>query len=252
MKKIAFVFAAALLMVATASCSEEWFPFHVMYGNGTSVEQEIDVHDFNAIKVLGSMDVYFTQGPESVKLTADENLAEYYDIASESGTLCVSNRKGYTLHHKARTYLTVSAPELNKVNIYGSGDCDIRGAVKTADDFFLNISGSGDINAGGIECKMLSVKITGSGDIEINSVACNAASLSVMGSGNIEVESMTSTALSLTISGSGDANVGCNNAGDITVHITGSGDVNLWGTANSLETKINGSGKIDRRNLLLK
>ena len=251
MKKIAFIFAALLLMVATASCSEDWFPFHIMHGNGVSVKQEIDAHDFNAIRVQGSMDVYFTQGSESVTLTADENLAEYYDIAAESGTLCVANRMGYTLHPKAKTYLTVHAPDLNKVNIYGSGDCDIRGAVKTDEDLFLNISGSGDINAGGAECKMLTAKITGSGDIGINSVSCEAASISIMGSGDIEVESMTANTLSLNISGSGDVSVGCHDAGDITVHISGSGNVHLWGTANNLETKINGSGKVDRRDLVL-
>lgn len=243
-------FAAALLMLAAASCTD-WFPLKILSGNGVSVEQELDVHDFTAIEILGSMDVYYTQGPESVTLTADENLMEYYSITEVSGNLVVTSKKGCILSPKAKTFLTVSAPDLSRVIILGSGDCELRGDFQTEGDFSFTLGGSGDLETGRVSCKDFSANITGSGDIEVKALVATTASFTLSGSGDIEVGALTSETTKVKITGSGDADIVCCDAGDITVSLTGSGDVRLTGTAKSLDAKATGSGKVYRDGLVL-
>ena len=250
MKKIALFFAAALLMVAAVSCTDG-FPVKILAGNGVSEEQKLDVHDFTAIEILGSMDVYYTQGPESVTLTADENLMEYYSVNVVSGNLVVTSKKGCILSPKAKTFLTVSAPDLSKVIILGSGDCELRGDFQTEGDFSFALGGSGDLDAGRVTCKDFSASITGSGDIEVDALIASTASFTISGSGDVEVGALTSDTTKLKITGSGDADIVCLNAGDITVSITGSGDVRLAGTAKSLDAKATGSGRVYRDGLIL-
>lgn len=250
MKKLAMFFAAALLMVAAAACTDG-FPIKILSGNGVSAEQVLDVHDFTAIEILGSMDVYYTQGPESVTLTADENLMEYYSITEVSGNLVVTSKKGCILSPKAKTYLTVSAPDLAKVIILGSGDCVLRGDFQTDGDFSFTLGGSGDLDAGRVSCKDFSASITGSGDIEVDALVASSASFTISGSGDVEVGALTSETTRLRITGSGDADIVCRDAGDITVNLTGSGDAHLTGTAKSLDAKTTGSGKVYRDGLVL-
>ena len=242
-------FAAALLMTAAVSCSE--FPIQFLTGNGVSVEQELDVHGFTAIEILGSMDVYYTQGPEKVTITADENLIDFYSINVVSGNLTVTSKKGCILSPKAKTYLTVSAPDLSKVIILGSGDCELRGEYSTDGDFSFSLGGSGDLEAGRVSCRNFSASITGSGDIEVGSLVATGASFTISGSGDVEVDALTSDTVSLKITGSGDADIVCRDAGDITVSISGSGDVTLSGTARSLDAEATGSGRVYRDRLIL-
>lgn len=249
MKKITLFFAAVMLTALAASCTS--FPVKFLSGNGVSSEQELDVHGFTAIEILGSMDVYYTQGPESVTLTADENLMEYYSVSVVAGNLTVTGKKGYILSPKAKTYLTVSAPDLSKVIILGSGDCELRGDYQTDGDFSFALGGSGDLEAGRVSCKDFSASITGSGDINVASLVATGASFTISGSGDIEVDALTCDSAKLRITGSGNADIVCRDAGDITVNISGSGDVRLSGTARSLDANATGSGRIYRDGLIL-
>ena len=250
MKKIVLIFAVALTAFSAVSCSD-LFELKVVRGSGVYAEQVYDVDDFSSISVSGSCDVYFTQGPKSVTLTADDNTIEYYRIETEARTLEISSKRGVIIQPKAKTFLTASSPEFSGLKISGSGDCIMKSPVHTDDDFTISITGSGDVEASRIECKDFNSTISGSGNIEAGSIDCDEFSLKVTGSGDLEVESLAADNITITITGSGDVTIGCDNVDNITVHIMGSGDVKLYGSAKSLDIKITGSGDIDSSQLNL-
>ena len=76
-------------------------------GNGVSMTQEIEVGDFDRISIPSFVDVYYTQSSEqqSVSLTCDENLTEYYKIQVRDGELIVDCRRSF--YNKIDTYVTV-------------------------------------------------------------------------------------------------------------------------------------------------
>ena len=69
-------------------------------GNGVSVNQKIEVGDFDIISICSYVDVYYTQSPDqqSVTLTCDENLVEYYKIEVRNGELIVDCKRAF--HHQ--------------------------------------------------------------------------------------------------------------------------------------------------------
>ena len=248
-----------ILLVATAcavcSCDLSNLLGRIVKGDGVSVDVPCEVDDFAAISSVGSIDVFYTQAPgeQSVTLTCDQNLVEYYQVEVERGILFVSVKPGYILSPKTKSFLTVSSPALNGISITGSGDCFVSGQVVTDGDLIFKLSGSGNLDMdGSLSCKALECKLTGSGDARIKEAVSESAALSTMGSGNISVNSITAETISVTSTGSGDGVLGCKDAGDINVRLTGSGSVTLTGNARSLTEKVNGSGRVNKRGLELR
>jgi hypothetical protein len=203
----------------------------IVRGNGVETTCTYDLPAFNAIFVAGSMDVVYTQGPQVVSLTADENLMDIYTIEVVDNILKISTKSGYSIFPKAKTFVTVSAEDLNGVKLAGSGECEIKGTLATKGDFTFSIAGSGDLDADAIICKNFSSKINGSGDVDVKALSAETTTL--------------------TINGSGDIDINCKDAGDIFAKINGSGDIALSGKAGSLTQKVNGSGSISSRGLQL-
>ena len=197
-------------------------------GNGILSEKSFDLAPFDAVRLNGSFDVVFTQGPQKVVLSADENLIDVFKVEVRDGSLYLGVERGTGFSTRNEVVFTVSSPELNAVKVNGSGDFKVR-KVLDSDNLSLSINGSGDIEADKVECKNLTCNINGSGDIEVD--ALSAASADVK------------------INGSGDVNLTCKNVGDIYVKINGSGDVELFGSARSISSKVNGSGNVNTRGL---
>ena len=230
MKKYLKSLLLAVLPLAITACSFS-FNGEVVVGNGVEVTKTIDVQPVTAIVVAGSMDVVYMQGPQSVVLTADENLAELYTVEEIDGVLHISMKSGYSVFPKVKTFVAVSSETLSKIKVSGSGDCDIKGTLRTDGDFVFSVSGSGDLEA--------------------DAIVCNSFDGHINGSGDIEVDALTADSVNLTINGSGDIKLGCKDAGDINARINGSGDIVLSGKARSLNSKVNGAGDISTGGLQL-
>lgn len=249
MKRISVLAASAVLL---CSCNFGNLLGHIVTGDGLSVEETITVADFNAISSVGSIDVLYSQvpGEPSVVLTCDQNLAEYYNIYVEKGTLNVTVKPGYILRPRVDVLVTVTSADLNSVTLTGSGDCVASGTIGVDGDLSFKLSGSGDLMVSGdVSCRRFLSKLTGSGDTVVNSLIAESASLSSSGSGDIVVNSITADAIDVTTTGSGNVTLGCKDAGDVDIRITGSGDVTLSGSARSVNHKVSGSGKLEWKGL---
>lgn len=248
MKKFAILIAAAV--IALSSCI---FDVFVEVGNGVSVQKTIEVGAFNAISVPHSTDVYYTQtlSEQKLVLTCDENLADYYDIRVEDGTLVVGIQPGTSIRTKVRSYLTVSSPALDAVRLSGSGDVHIGSPIVASGDFEIRASGSGDLESDyGIQCRNFSARTTGSGEISVDGVTAASAEFKSSGSGDLESDAVTAENVSVVLTGSGDCDLVCKKAGFVSVKLSGSGDCTISGTARTLgNVSITGSGKLDTNRL---
>ena len=206
-KALSIILAVALAVSCSFTINSK-----LVRGNGVEATRSYDLPAFTAIHVAGSMDVFYTQGPQGIILTTDENLLDLYTIESLDNTLKISTKSGYSINPKTKSYVTVSSEDLNAVKIAGSGECDIKGTLDTKGDFNFSVSGSGDLDADAIVCNAFTAKVNGSGDIEI----------------------------------------GLKDAGSIQARINGSGDISLSGSARSLDSHVNGSGGIHTSRLQLR
>ena len=249
MKKFAFLALAAIV----AFCSCVW-DVAGETGNGVSVQTEITVTDFSAISVPSSIDVFYTQTPggQSLTLTCDENLVEFYLIKVEDGTLVVTTKPGVSVRSKVKTYLTVNSPVLEAVKLSGSGDMHIGSPVTAIGSFEIKISGSGDVMAEDIiQCRSFSARTSGSGDAFVAGVlSATTAEFRSTGSGDLTSNGVTAEDVSVALFGSGDCTLNCKGVGTVSVKISGSGDCTLTGTAATLANiDISGSGDFNMRGL---
>ena len=128
--------------------------------------------------------------------------------------------------------LRISAPMVSKAEIAGSGSIRFTTDAKIDDSLDAVISGSGNIQMGGLTCNNLKSEVSGSGNIQMKSVSCK----------NLETK----------ISGSGDLSVNNVKADNVEANITGSGKIKLTGNAVSANYQIIGSGNIHADNLMTK
>lgn len=192
-------------------------------GNGILSEKSFDLAPFDAVRLNGSFDVIFTQGPQKVVLSADENLIDVFKVEVKDGSLYLGVERGTGFSTRNKVVFTVSSPELNAVKVNGSGDFKVR-EVLDSDALSLSINGSGDIEAGKVECKNLSCNINGSGDIEVEALAAASADVK--------------------INGSGDVTLVCREVREVTATVNGSGDVDLYGNIASVSSNVRGSGEV--------
>ena len=245
-KRIAIVITATIGLCA---CETGLFG---KVGNGVSVNQEIEVGDFDRISICSYVDVYYTQSPDqqSVTLTCDENLVEYYKIEVKNGELIVDCKRAF--YNKIDTYVSVCSPAIKEITLSGSGDLYIGKALTIDDNFTIKSSGSGDAEIADITASSATVSLTGSGDAEIGKMTVSSAKFMTSGSGDIEANEVTAESISVKTTGSGDCYLDCKDSGTLSVEISGSGDVSISGTARAIvDISLTGSGDFDMSGLVL-
>lgn len=268
---ISVIFFAGFMSAVTAS--------------GKVVSQDRNVSDFQAIQIKSSVDVEFTQGDDfKVVVYAEQDIIEEIITEVNKGTLVVNYKSSSKIGWFSSTedaYVEVTAPELSKVHITGSGDFEGENTINS-ESFMLRINGSGDFESA-LDVRNMEVHINGSGDAEFSGVN-ETLDISINGSGDVECNNVNLALLKVNIYGSGDVqcigsaenislkqggsgdfygkdciadNVKANKSGSgdatvtakkaISVNSNGSGDTVCYGNPDKVNQKINGSGDLHLR-----
>ena len=107
MRKAFFLFVATLFTSLSFAQKENK---ETIEGNGKSVTRDVTVTSFDALKAKGVYELKITQGDkEGVKIEADENLQEYFDVHNEGNQLIIDmklNGKNLKTDNKLKVYVT--------------------------------------------------------------------------------------------------------------------------------------------------
>ena len=230
----------ALALVTLSSCAQGWT--NGVKGNGNITTETIQVADYDAINVVGSMNVTLVKGTEgTITVTTDENLHEYLDITSNGGKLKITfknSKNGFS--SKKGVNIQVPFTDINDISLVGSGDIISKDTVK-ASVMDLSLVGSGDMDLD-IEANDLDSNLSGSGDITLTGKVTNFKA-KVSGSGDFEASSLETQNTEAYVAGSGDLQVNARKS--LKARVNGSGDISYSGNPEKVDTKISGSGDID-------
>jgi carbon monoxide dehydrogenase subunit G len=176
-------------------------------------------------------DVEFVQGPVGkIEVSGPKVLVEGLKIDGGVITLdrdgdresLTIDRMGIRVMSDAdRLKIVVTAPNVRKFELEGSGDLDIRDFDQP--ELSLSIRGSGDITGSG-RTALLSVATEGSGSAYLSDIKAQDANVSIQGSGGARLAPK----------------------GKVQVDIAGSGDVEIESAAASVTSRITGSGSVHR------
>jgi hypothetical protein len=214
-------------------------------GNGKLESIQRPVGDFDAIKLVGSLEVELISGESNiVTVEGESNLLPYVLTTVKNGELTITTESHTNLQPSKKMKLVVRVPSkaIIEIAIIGSGDVKSN-EVLTQDRFAFSVTGSGDVKIK-VAAKQITTLVTGSGEIDLTGNVENLEA-TVTGSGEIDAEKLIAQSATTLVSGSGEIEVQAMNILEATIQ--GSGDINYIGTPKMINKKIVGSGEISQK-----
>lgn len=188
-------------------------------GSGSLKTEVRPVAPFTAIR-LSDVDARVAiarTGTESLEVTADDNLVALFTSEVRDGTLYLSVAKDRSITGKRPVY-KVTVSDLRQLGISGSGTVDATGL--DGESLAMSVAGSGEMTAAG-RVEELTISISGSGSCNAASLDAKRAKVAVRGSGELTVNAKDE--LEAIVSGSGSVRyVG---SPKITSSVSGSGSI---------------------------
>ena len=197
-------FIAACMCSSVAAQNEKT---QTIEGNGKMITRDITVSSFESLKASGIYELRLSQGDkESVKIEADENLHQYFNVKNEGSSLVINMEKLKNVNLKSKSkmkvYVTfknlkelelktvgnvVSDENLSFSNLelknrsVGNVDLNI-----TANKLDISNSSVGNVKLGG-KAQEVIVKNNGVGSLEAGSFIVQTMNIENTGVGHAEV-----------------------------------------------------------------
>jgi hypothetical protein len=201
--------AAVVTALAVAGCD--------LGDDGPRTSQAREMAAFTRIDNQDSVDVRLHVGePQRVQVRAGEKVIDDVRTEVRDGTLHVAfDHDGFLGDD---VIVEASVPRLTAIETSGSGDVEADGI--DADAFAVRSDGSADIRLEGSATR-LALDLDGSGDADASDLAAREARVAVGGSGDVDVR--VDRRLDVEVDGSGD--VRYHGDPSLTRSVEGSGDL---------------------------
>lgn len=219
MKKPVLI-AITFLALSSAACNQE----HRLRGEGDTITETRSISSFDKVDADGDVQVdVYPSTSNSIEVTGYANLVPVYETRVLGRTLRLKFEDRYwnIKHNNIRVKLYTSHVE--QISMNGSGKITVHPGIPS-DNLEMTINGSGNINIENNVFDVLRVRINGSGDVDAREGKADNVHAEISGSGKIEVTANER----------------------LDAKINGSGNIHYWGNPATVNTDINGSGKITR------
>jgi hypothetical protein len=228
------------IVVLFSSC--RLFGYKHIEGNGNIITQSRNISKATKVKLAGSFDVELTPGAVTkVEVVGDDNILPFIYTVEKDGFLVVKSKDYLTYNSTEGIKIKITTPQLENLQLAGSGNIIGQGKFTGSDKLVLKIAGSGDIKLE-INTPKIESDIAGSGSINLTGET-KEESIKIAGSGDYLTEGLMAENATVRIAGQGDVKVFASTTLDI--HIAGSGTVYYKGNP-SVKQKVAGSGDIKK------
>lgn len=206
-------------------------------GSGNLRAENRTTDSFSSIELQGIGDIYVSEGPQSLRIEAEDNILPVLRSDVSGGRLIISSSSCITPRKSIKVY--ASSPAIRGLYLSGSGNIIGLSPIH-ADSMDLGMSGSGGINLD-VDCKDLRMSVSGSGNVQLRGNATNS-SVNISGSGNMRGYDLATRRSAITISGSGQAEV--NVKDELDARISGSSEIRYIGSPAKINQQVSGSGSL--------
>lgn len=215
-------------------------------GAAQEATRSFDYSDFSKIELSTSADLRVTISDEySIIVTGDQDRIDRMEIDRSGDELEISSRgRRFSLfgrNDSGYVNIAITMPDIEEMEINGSGDAEIIGIDN--EEILLNINGSGDLYVTG-KSESVVIEINGSGDVEMDKVAGDDVFIEINGSGNVEFNGGECKRLEIEVEGSGDIDAKDLICEEVEIEVDGSGNSRVHATE-LLTFDSEGSGKVD-------
>jgi hypothetical protein len=224
MKQIIAIITCIVVVTTSVGCIDKR---HLLRGEGSILTDERPVSSFREIECDGDLEVriqYASSSQRRVVVTGYQNLLAAFETNVSNGRLSLKFKDKYWNIRNNNLEVTVYTPDLERLDINGSGDVEVRDELQWP-KLEVNVSGSGSVRILDGDFQELNLKVNGSGTIHAEDALAKDVFAEVSGSGYI------ATTVSRYL----------------WARVYGSGTIDHWGHPNNTDTRTEGSGRINRK-----
>jgi hypothetical protein len=178
-------------------------------GNGNLVSRDVSVNAFNELKASGVYELKLVQGnKEAVKIEADENLQELFEVRNEGSKLVISMKKDNNLNIKKSSRMRVYVTFKNLKAL----DLSTVGNVQTENELSFDQLQLKNKSVGNVDLKFTANQVdivnTSVGEVKLTGKA-QQATVKNSGVGSLDAGDFVVQTMSIENSGVGEAEVNC-------------------------------------------
>ena len=207
-------------------------------------KQTRQVSGFHGVDVSGGIDLYLSNGPESVSISASSNsVRDHIRTEVENGILHIYMEKNWVRgigsgHMKAYVSLT----DLKSLEASGGSDVYLQNQI-SAGDLKVHLSGGSDLK-GKLNASRLEITQSGGSDVNLSG---NVQNLQVDASGGSDLDGfdLVTDYANLNASGGSESHLTVNK--ELRIVASGGSDVTYKGKATVREIKSSGSSSVTHK-----
>jgi hypothetical protein len=233
--------AVVVLALAAFGC-EGGVGFKTVQGSGTVEEKTYEVSDFASVELatVGRLMVELGEA-EALRVQAEDNLIEYFEVEVRDGRLEIGSRKNVNLIPTEGAYFYLTVKELDTVVISGLGSIELP--EMDVPRFSIEISGGGSIDMDGLSGDAIEAEISGVGSLSIDGGEVDEQDILITGGGSYKARNLQSARAEVEIDGLGSATVRVSE--HLGVTISGGGSVEYFGDP-SIDQDVSGLGHVKK------
>ena len=213
--------AVVVLSLAAFGC-EGGVGFRTVHGSGTVEEKTYEVSDFTSVELatVGRLVVELGE-TEALRVQAEDNLIEYFEVEVRNGRLEIGSRKNINLIPTKGAYFYLTVKELDTVVISGLGSVELP--EMDVPQFSVEISGGGSVDIDGLSGETIEAEISGLGSLSIDGGEVDEQDVVITGGGSYKARNLQSARAEVEIDGLGSATVRVSEHLGVTIS-----DEKLW------------------------
>lgn len=227
MKKFILTCLTGMFFVGLAQAQQKQ---ETIEGNGKTVTRDVAVSSFDELKASGVYELKLSQGDkESVKIEADENLQQYFNVHNDGNKLVIDMEKlkNKSLKHADKMKVYVTFKKLKEMDLSMVGNVASDESL-SFDDLNLNNHGVGNVDLA-LSAGKVNIENTGVGNVKLKGKATEAM-VKNTGVGSLLAGDFVVQTMNIENTGVGHAEV--NAEKDLKVKDSFLGKVNNKGNAN--------------------
>jgi hypothetical protein len=242
MKDRKFIALAIVVLALAAFGCEGGVGFRTVRGSGTVEEKTYEVSDFTSVELatIGRLVVELGE-TEALRVQAEDNLIEYFEVEVHNGLLEIGSRRNVNLIPTKGIYFYLTVKELDTLVISGLGSVELP--EMDVQKLSIEISGGGSVDVNGLNGDAIEADISGLGDLSIDGGEVDEQDIVITGGGDYRARNLQSARAEVDIDGLGSATVRVSE--HLGVTISGGGSVEYFGDP-SVDQDVSGLGHVKK------
>ena len=234
--------ACVVLLGFSSGCLDVVMGREVVRGSGSISEESHRFTGLTGVELATRGELEIRLGDtEALQVSADDNLQEYFAIATDGGTLRIGTRPGFNLRPSRPVRYTLTAREIEFIGLSSSGNA--TAPALRADRFEIRLGSSGDLSVDGIQADSVDVHLGSSGDLSVDDLRAGSLAVRISSTGDVRIGEGDVGSLDVTISSTGDYHGESVRSTRATVSLNSTGDARLW-AEESLSATLNSTGSV--------